>query len=165
MSRVSLPVPSHFTYAEQPFSLKKKRLPLSSSSTSNVSTSSPVQLSGSLPPLLPSKGCPPLSRVFPQHQSPWTPLSCSLSVSPPSDSVYDPSKQETYFNQCFTILGLLGRGCFGEVYKVSTQQQQQKKVQPMLVRKHVLCITPGAKQQRWPPVCRKALCPPLQGQQ
>ncbi|XP_008435791.1 membrane-associated tyrosine- and threonine-specific cdc2-inhibitory kinase, partial [Poecilia reticulata] len=65
------------------------------------------------------KGCPPLSRMFPQHQSPWTPLSDSLSKSPPPSSVYDPSKQTSYFGQCFTNLGLLGRGSFGEVYKVS----------------------------------------------
>lgn len=120
VSRVSLPVPTHFSHAEQSFSLKKRRLPFSSSSTSNSSYSSPAQLSHSLPPLPPSKGCPPLSRMFPQQPSPWTPLSRSLSSkSPPPSSVYDPSKQQTYFNQCFTNLGLLGRGSFGEVYKVS----------------------------------------------
>lgn len=119
VSRVSLPLPTHFSNAEQSFSLKKRRLPFSSSSTSNSSYYSPAQLSHSLPPLPPSKGCPPLSRVFPQHLSPWTPLSCSLSKSPPLNSVYDPSKQQSYFSQCFTNLGLLGRGSFGEVYKVS----------------------------------------------
>lgn len=123
VSRVSLPLPTHFSHAEQSFSLKKRRLPFSSSSTSNSSYSSPVQLSHSLPPLPPSKGCPPLSRMFPQQPSPWTPLSRSLSSKPPPpSSVYDPSKQQTYFNQCFTNLGLLGRGSFGEVYKVQNNE-------------------------------------------
>uniref|UniRef100_A0A3B5KTF3 non-specific serine/threonine protein kinase n=1 Tax=Xiphophorus couchianus TaxID=32473 RepID=A0A3B5KTF3_9TELE len=98
-SRAPLPIPAHLSHAEQSFSLKKR--------------------SYSLPPLPPSKGCPPLSRMFPQHQSPWTPLSDSLSKSPPPSSVYDPSKHTSYFGQCFTNLGLLGRGSFGEVYKVS----------------------------------------------
>ncbi|XP_063338221.1 membrane-associated tyrosine- and threonine-specific cdc2-inhibitory kinase [Pelmatolapia mariae] len=118
--RVALPLPTHFSHAEQSFSLKKRRLPLSSSSTSNSSYYSPARLSNSLPPLPPSKGCPPLSRMFPQHQSPWTPLSNSLSKSP--NSGYDPSKQQSYFSQCFTNLGLLGRGSFGEVYKVQSNR-------------------------------------------
>ena len=118
VSRVPLPLPTHFAHAERSFSLKKRRLPFSSSSTSNSSYSSPARLSHYLPPLPPSKGCPSVN-MFPQHQSPWTPLSCSLSKSPPPSSVYDPSKQQTYFSQCFTNLGLLGRGSFGEVYKVS----------------------------------------------
>ncbi|XP_051272619.1 membrane-associated tyrosine- and threonine-specific cdc2-inhibitory kinase [Dicentrarchus labrax] len=120
VSRVSLPLPVHFSHAEQSFSLKKRRLPFSSSSTSNSSYSSPAQLSHSLPPLPPSKGCLPLSRMFPQHPSPWTPLSCSLRKSP--NSVYNPSKQQSYFSQCFTNLGLLGRGSFGEVYKVQSTE-------------------------------------------
>ncbi|KAI3365296.1 hypothetical protein L3Q82_010379, partial [Scortum barcoo] len=40
--------------------------------------------------------------------------------TPCPNSVYDPSKQQSYFNQCFTNLGLLGRGSFGEVYKVQS---------------------------------------------
>ncbi|XP_018542794.1 LOW QUALITY PROTEIN: membrane-associated tyrosine- and threonine-specific cdc2-inhibitory kinase [Lates calcarifer] len=122
VSRVSLPLPTHFSHAEQSFSLKKRHVPFSLSSASNSSYSSPARLSHSLPPLPPSKGCPPLSRMFPQHQSPWTPLSCSLSKSPPPNSVYDPSKRQSYFSQCFTNLGLLGRGSFGEVYKVQSNK-------------------------------------------
>ncbi|XP_059181106.1 membrane-associated tyrosine- and threonine-specific cdc2-inhibitory kinase [Centropristis striata] len=120
VSRVPLPLPIHFSHAEQSFSLKKRRVPFSSSSPSNSSYSSPSRLSHSLPPLPPSKGCPPLSRLFPQHQTPWTPLSRSLSKSAPPNSVYDPSKQQSYFSQCYTNLGLLGRGSFGEVYKVQS---------------------------------------------
>ncbi|KAA8581587.1 membrane-associated tyrosine- and threonine-specific cdc2-inhibitory kinase [Etheostoma spectabile] len=120
VSRMPLPLPTHFSHAEQSFSLKKRRLPFSSLCTSNSSYCSPTQLSHSLPPLPPSKGCPPLSRMFPQHPSPWTPLSCSLSKSPAPNPVYDPSKQQSYFSQCYTNLGLLGRGSFGEVYKVQS---------------------------------------------
>lgn len=121
-SRVPLPLPTHFSNAEQSFSLKKRRFPFSSSSSSNSFYSSPARLSHSLPPLPPSKGCPPLSRMFPQHPSRWTPLSCSLSKSPPPNSVYDPSKQQSYFSQCYTNLGLLGRGSYGEVYKVESNK-------------------------------------------
>ncbi|KAK1881832.1 Membrane-associated tyrosine- and threonine-specific cdc2-inhibitory kinase [Dissostichus eleginoides] len=120
VSRMSLPVPTHFSHAEQTFSLKKRHFPFSSSSNSNSSYCSPSHLSHSLPPLPPSKGCPPLSRMFPQQPTPWTPLSGSLSKTPPPNAVYDPSKQQSYFNQCYTNLGLLGRGSFGEVYKVKS---------------------------------------------
>lgn len=60
--------------------------------------------------------------MFHQHPSPWTPLSRSLSKSPPPSSVYDPSKMQSYFSQCFTNLGLLGRGSFGKVYKVQSKE-------------------------------------------
>lgn len=115
MPSMPLPLPTHFSHAEQSFSLKKRRPPFSSSSSS---CSSPLRPSTSLPPLPPSKGCPTVSRLFPQPQSPWTPLSASLTKSPPPNSVYNPNKQLSYFSQCFTNLGLLGRGSFGEVYKV-----------------------------------------------
>nr|XP_057918472.1 membrane-associated tyrosine- and threonine-specific cdc2-inhibitory kinase isoform X2 [Doryrhamphus excisus] len=117
-----LPCPTHFAQAEQSFSLKKRRLPRSSSSTSNSSVSSPAQLSHSLPPLPPSKECRSVSRVFLQKTTPWKPLSSSLSQSPPPRSVYDPEKRQSYFDQCFTTLSLLGRGSFGEVYKVQSIQ-------------------------------------------
>ncbi|XP_076007758.1 membrane-associated tyrosine- and threonine-specific cdc2-inhibitory kinase [Genypterus blacodes] len=119
--RVPLPLPAHFSNAEQSFSLKKRRrLPFSfSSSSASTSSLSPASWpSHSLPPLPPSKGCLPLSRVFSQQSSPWTPLSKSLSQSTPPSSLYNPKKQQSYFTQCFTNLGLLGRGSFGEVYKV-----------------------------------------------
>uniref|UniRef100_A0A8C6S9F8 non-specific serine/threonine protein kinase n=1 Tax=Neogobius melanostomus TaxID=47308 RepID=A0A8C6S9F8_9GOBI len=122
----SLPLPTHFTHAEQCFSIKKRRHPFSSSSTSRSSCSSPTRLSQSVPPLPPSKGCPPLSRMFPQQPSPFTPLSQSLNKSPPPSSVYDPNKQQTYFHQCFTNLGLLGRGSFGEVFKVRSVVRSQR---------------------------------------
>ncbi|KAI5102945.1 membrane-associated tyrosine- and threonine-specific cdc2-inhibitory kinase isoform X1, partial [Silurus meridionalis] len=109
-----LPLPVHFSHAEQSFSLKKRRLPFSSSSHSSSSNSPSRQL----PPRPPSKGCPPLSRVFPQRRSPWAPLSRALIENPPPVSVYDPSKPQSFFSQCFVNLGLIGHGSFGEVYKV-----------------------------------------------
>lgn len=118
-SRRPRPVPIHFSHAEQSFFLKKRRTPISTSSTSSSTCSSSARLSLSFPPQPPSKGCPPLSRMFPQEASHWNPLSFSLVKSPPPNSVYDPSKQQSYFSQCFTNLGLLGRGSFGEVYKVN----------------------------------------------
>ncbi|XP_067285611.1 membrane-associated tyrosine- and threonine-specific cdc2-inhibitory kinase [Pseudorasbora parva] len=108
-----LPLPTHFSNAQQSFSLKKRRPPISSSSSSSLSP-----LSHSLPPRPPSKGCPPLSRVFVHHPTPWTPLSRSLIESPPPRSLYDPSRLQSFFSQCFTNLGLIGRGSFGEVFKV-----------------------------------------------
>lgn len=109
-----LPLPVHFSNAEQSFSLKKRHLLFSSSSRSSSSTS-PSHL---LPPRPPSKGCPPLSRVFPQRRSRWAPLSQALIENPPPLSIYDPSKPQSFFNQCFVNLGLVGHGSFGEVYKV-----------------------------------------------
>ncbi|XP_064180639.1 membrane-associated tyrosine- and threonine-specific cdc2-inhibitory kinase [Anguilla rostrata] len=121
-----LPLPAHFAQAQQPFSIKKRRLPFSSHSTSSSSLSPPPLLSQSLPPRPPSKGCPPLSRVFPhQSPSPWTPLSCSFTQPPPPPSLYDPCKSQSFFSQCFINLGLLGRGSFGEVYKVLSLQDGQ----------------------------------------
>uniref|UniRef100_A0A8C1WPB4 non-specific serine/threonine protein kinase n=1 Tax=Cyprinus carpio TaxID=7962 RepID=A0A8C1WPB4_CYPCA len=111
-----LPLPTHFSHAQQSFSLKKRRCPCSSSSSSSLSP--PRPLSHSLPPRPPSKGCPPLSRVFHHRPTPWTPLSRSLIESPPPHSVYNPSRPQTFFDQCFTNLGLIGRGSFGEVFKV-----------------------------------------------
>lgn len=120
VSRVALPLPAHFSHAEQCFSIKKRQVCRSLSSISDSSCSSPSRLSHSLAPLTPKgKNCPSANRIAPHQLSPWTPLSCSLTKSKLPASVYDPSKQQSYFNQCFTILGLLGRGSYGEVYKVS----------------------------------------------
>ncbi|KAM9424750.1 membrane-associated tyrosine- and threonine-specific cdc2-inhibitory kinase isoform 2-T2 [Pholidichthys leucotaenia] len=124
VSRVPLPLPTHFCHAEQSFSLKKRRWTFSPSSPHNSSCASPVRLSHSVSRLPPSKG--PLGRISSQPQTPWTPLSQSLSKSPPPSSVYDPSKQESYFSQCFTNLGMLGRGSFGEVFKVQSNKDGQQ---------------------------------------
>ncbi|XP_026864966.2 membrane-associated tyrosine- and threonine-specific cdc2-inhibitory kinase [Electrophorus electricus] len=111
------PLPAHFSHAEQSFSLKKRRLAFSSS-TSSQSASPSRLLSQSLPPRPPSKGCPPVSRVFPPRRAPWIPLSRRLLQNPPPCSLYDPGRPQSFFNQCFVNLGLIGRGSFGEVYKV-----------------------------------------------
>ncbi|XP_051958265.1 membrane-associated tyrosine- and threonine-specific cdc2-inhibitory kinase [Xyrauchen texanus] len=114
-----LPLPAHFYHAQQSFSLKKRRQPFSSS-TSSSSLSPPRPLSFSSPPRPPSKGCPPVSRVFAHRPAPWTPLSHSLIESPPPRSVYDPCRPQPFFSQCFINLGLIGRGSFGEVFKVES---------------------------------------------
>ncbi|XP_028823647.1 membrane-associated tyrosine- and threonine-specific cdc2-inhibitory kinase [Denticeps clupeoides] len=118
-SKVSspLPLPAHFSQAQQSFSVKKRRTPFSSSSS--FSSSSPSVLCHTLPPRPLSKGCQPYSRVFPQCAlSPWTPLSRSLTENPPPASIYSPHRRQSFFNQCFTNLGLLGQGSFGKVYKM-----------------------------------------------
>ncbi|XP_062383024.1 membrane-associated tyrosine- and threonine-specific cdc2-inhibitory kinase [Sardina pilchardus] len=113
-----LPIPVHFSHAQQSFSLKRRRFPFSASSSSALA--SPSRLSSSLPPRPPSKAaCPSVSRLFPQEPpSAWTPLSRSLIAKPPPPSIYDPKRHQSFFSQFFTNLGLLGRGSFGEVYKV-----------------------------------------------
>lgn len=115
-----LPLPTHFSHAQQSYSRKKRRLPFSSPTSSSSLSSCPT--SHSSPPRPPSKGCPPLSRVFPHRPAPWIPLSRSLIESPPPLSLYEPSRPQTFFNQCFTNLGLIGRGSFGEVFKVRNTQ-------------------------------------------
>uniref|UniRef100_A0A8B9LHJ1 non-specific serine/threonine protein kinase n=1 Tax=Astyanax mexicanus TaxID=7994 RepID=A0A8B9LHJ1_ASTMX len=119
MVSTPLPLPVHFSHAQQSFSLKKRRLAFSSSVSSD-SHSPQRQLSHSLPPRPPSKGCPSVSRVFPQRRTPWTPLSCELIENPPPLSLYDPGRPQSFFSQCFINLGLIGRGSFGEVYKVKS---------------------------------------------
>ncbi|XP_069044403.1 membrane-associated tyrosine- and threonine-specific cdc2-inhibitory kinase [Lepisosteus oculatus] len=120
LSSPPLPVPAFFSQAEQSFSLKKRRPQPDSSSSS----SSPPPLSRSLPPRPPCKGAPPLSRVFPQRVPSWShprPRPVSLALLPPRQlpsSQYNPSSPQSYFQQCFSCLGLLGRGSFGEVFKV-----------------------------------------------
>lgn len=133
-----LPLPTHFFHAQQSFSLKKRRPPFSSSSSSSLSP--PRPLSHSLPPRPPSKGCPPLSRVFLHHPTPWTPLSRSLIESPPSRSVYDPSRLQSFFSQCFINLGLIGRGSFGEVFKVRHGEVFKVRHAKCLLRVYVIFI-------------------------
>ncbi|KAM9816761.1 membrane-associated tyrosine- and threonine-specific cdc2-inhibitory kinase [Neosynchiropus ocellatus] len=119
--RSALPLPTHFSFAEQSFSAKKRRRPFSSS---NSSISPVNQLSDSLPPLPPSKGWSVLSRLVPLNTSSYSPASSSLNESL-THSYASPSKQQSYFNQTFNNLGLLGRGSFGEVYKVQSNKDGQ----------------------------------------
>ncbi|CAL8307907.1 unnamed protein product [Boreogadus saida] len=119
LSTTPLPLPVHFAHAEQSFSLKKRRLPFSSDCNSSSPHSSPVCLSRTLPPRPSAKGgCGSVSRVFTPRPSLWSPLSRSLIETQHPASLYDPGKPQSFFSQCFTHLGLLGRGSFGEVYKV-----------------------------------------------
>ncbi|XP_072705234.1 membrane-associated tyrosine- and threonine-specific cdc2-inhibitory kinase [Ciconia boyciana] len=41
---------------------------------------------------------------------------------PPPSRLYDPSRPQSFFRQCFQVLGRLGRGSFGEVYKVRSRE-------------------------------------------
>lgn len=132
-----LPVPAHFDQASQSFSLKKRRLPFSSSSSS-------IQSSLSVPPRPSCKACPHLSRVFTPRSSPWTPLSRTLSESRPPQALYDPGKQQTFFSQCFTNLGLLGLGSYGEVYKALSHQDGRQYAVKRSVRRFR-----GSGERRW----------------
>ncbi|KPP62787.1 membrane-associated tyrosine- and threonine-specific cdc2-inhibitory kinase-like [Scleropages formosus] len=145
LTATPLPIPVHFSQAQKSFCLKKRRLPFSSSSSSSPSVSSPHLLSHSLPPRPPSKGYPPVSRLFSQRPpSPWTPHSRSLIKTPPPASLYDPGRPQSYFSQCFTNLGLLGRGSFGEVYKVLSLQDGQL----YAVKRTVQCFRGHADRRR-----------------
>ncbi|XP_066433293.1 membrane-associated tyrosine- and threonine-specific cdc2-inhibitory kinase isoform X1 [Eleutherodactylus coqui] len=112
MTRTPIPVPMHFTQAEQSFSHKKRAR----------------ALCYSLPPRPPVKSFPPISRIFPNKQCSWSqPRPQSVSFrSPqhkqPDSRLYDHSKEETFFKQCFQTLCKLGMGSFGEVYKVRSRE-------------------------------------------
>ncbi|XP_044128966.1 membrane-associated tyrosine- and threonine-specific cdc2-inhibitory kinase [Bufo gargarizans] len=112
MTRTPIPVPAHFSQAEQSFSHKKRGR----------------ALCYTLPPRPPVKSIPPLSRIFPNKQRSWSqPRPQSVSFQSPRHKqpvshLYDHSKEETLFKQCFQIVCKLGRGSFGEVYKVRSRE-------------------------------------------
>lgn len=112
LTRTPIPVPAHFRQAEQSFSHKKRGR----------------ALCYSLPPRPPVKSIPPISRIFPHKQRSWSqPRPQSVSFRSPQHKqpvsrLYDHSKEETFFKQCFQTLYKLGRGSFGEVYKVRSRE-------------------------------------------
>ncbi|KAM4628457.1 membrane-associated tyrosine- and threonine-specific cdc2-inhibitory kinase [Discoglossus pictus] len=112
LTRTPIPVPAHFQQAEQSFSLKKRGR----------------SLCYTLPPRPPVKSALPVSRIFPNKQRSWSqprPQSVSFRSpqnKPPSSILYDQSKGETFFKQCFQSICKLGRGSFGEVYKVRSRE-------------------------------------------
>ncbi|XP_075439004.1 membrane-associated tyrosine- and threonine-specific cdc2-inhibitory kinase isoform X2 [Ascaphus truei] len=107
-----IPVPTYFHQAEQSFSLKKRGR----------------SLCYTLPPRPPAKSALPVSRIFPNRQQSWSqprPQSVSFRSpqnKPPDSRLYDQSKGETFFQQCFQRICKLGRGSFGEVYKVRSRE-------------------------------------------
>ncbi|KAJ6654430.1 hypothetical protein lerEdw1_007023 [Lerista edwardsae] len=118
LSHTPLPVPAFFREAECSFSVKKSRRPLSYS----------------LPPRPRQKNTFSVSRIFSDRRlQPWThlhPRSVSFhgaqNQQPPLRSrMYDASKRELFFRQCFQQLSRLGRGSFGEVYKVRSKEDGQ----------------------------------------
>ncbi|XP_059548817.1 membrane-associated tyrosine- and threonine-specific cdc2-inhibitory kinase isoform X2 [Myotis daubentonii] len=113
LSGTPTPVPAYFRHAEPGFSLKRPR-----------------GLSQSLPPRPPAKGSIPISRLFPRtpgwHQPKPRKVSfqgkASGTLQSPS---YDPSRPESFFQQSFQRLGRLGRGSYGEVFKVRSKEDGQ----------------------------------------
>ncbi|CAM5158528.1 unnamed protein product [Natator depressus] len=117
LSRTPLPapVPAFFQEAERSFSVKRPGRPLSYT----------------LPPRPRHKGTLTVSRVFAGRQpQPWSqprPRSVSFRSSQvralaPRSRLYNPARREPFFSQCFQLLGHLGRGSFGEVYKVRSKE-------------------------------------------
>ncbi|XP_058039877.1 membrane-associated tyrosine- and threonine-specific cdc2-inhibitory kinase [Ahaetulla prasina] len=118
LSHIPLPVPAFFKEAECSFSVKKTRQPLSYT----------------LPPRPRHKSTLTVSRIFSDRRvQPWTklqPRSVSFhglnkQESPLPSHLYDASKKELFFRQCFQKLSCLGRGSFGEVYKVRSREDGQ----------------------------------------
>ncbi|XP_006873951.1 PREDICTED: membrane-associated tyrosine- and threonine-specific cdc2-inhibitory kinase [Chrysochloris asiatica] len=111
LSGTPAPVPAYFRHAEPGFSLKR-----------------PQGLSRSLPPRPPVKGSVPISRLFPSRTPGWhqpRPRSVSFrgeASEPLQSSSYDPSRPESFFQQCFQQVGRLGRGSYGEVFKVRSKE-------------------------------------------
>ncbi|XP_026533351.1 membrane-associated tyrosine- and threonine-specific cdc2-inhibitory kinase [Notechis scutatus] len=118
LSHTPLPVPAYFKEAECSFSIKKTRQPLSYT----------------LPPRPRHKNTLTVSRIFSDRRlQSWTKLQ-PRSVSfhglhkqklPLHNHLYDASKRELFFRQCFQKLSYLGGGSFGEVYKVRSHEDGQ----------------------------------------
>ncbi|XP_043942601.1 membrane-associated tyrosine- and threonine-specific cdc2-inhibitory kinase isoform X2 [Protopterus annectens] len=112
LSRTPIPAPAFFKEAEQSFSLKKRGR----------------SLCYSLPPRPPVKSSLPVSRLFPNRHQSWSqPRPQSVSFKNCDNSVlqshlYDESKEDLFFEQCFQKICRLGRGSFGEVYKVRSKE-------------------------------------------
>lgn len=104
------PTPQFF-HDKQTFSTKKAKL---------------AQLRGtprdSLPPRPPVKSAPPISRIFPHR-----PVVGAQAVSFRKEHsflspVYNSNAKELYFEQCFEVIGKIGAGSFGEVFKVRSKE-------------------------------------------
>ncbi|XP_029462633.1 membrane-associated tyrosine- and threonine-specific cdc2-inhibitory kinase isoform X2 [Rhinatrema bivittatum] len=115
LSRTPIPVPAYFKQAESSFSRKRQGRPLCYT----------------LPPRPPAKSAPPISRLFPHRHQSWSqPRPQSVSFRSPErqplhSRLYDESRRELFFEQCFQRICKLGRGSFGEVYKVRSREDGQ----------------------------------------
>jgi len=84
------------------------------------------------PPRPMAKTCPPVSRVFKRRPEMQTAQSVtfanihdesSVQGTPlPRSAVYDSAKKASYFEQAFTIEALVGAGCFGNVFRVKSKE-------------------------------------------
>ncbi|XP_078509005.1 membrane-associated tyrosine- and threonine-specific cdc2-inhibitory kinase [Lissotriton helveticus] len=112
LSRTPIPIPAFFKEAEHGFSLKKRGR----------------SLCFTVPPRPPAKSPAPISRFFPNKHQSWSqPRPQSVSFRSPEKKslcslLYDEGKQELFFDQCFQRICKLGRGSFGEVYKVKSRE-------------------------------------------
>ncbi|XP_069783216.1 membrane-associated tyrosine- and threonine-specific cdc2-inhibitory kinase isoform X2 [Narcine bancroftii] len=113
LAHTLLPTPAFYKQAEQSFSLRRKSGVPSQSST----------------PRPPAKSLLPISRVFGRRDLGTRSRPRSVGRSEPggwpdglSPGGYDETKGLLYFEQCFEVVSWLGRGSFGEVFKVRWQR-------------------------------------------
>eukprot|EP00039_Didymoeca_costata_P012561 m.181286 g.181286 ORF g.181286 m.181286 type:complete len:472 (+) comp15514_c0_seq7:280-1695(+) len=107
-----------------------------------TSTGSLSPLRSGAPPLAPIKSTSPRSRVFSRSQSPRS-FELIYSGSSQPSPYFDPEKDATYLEQCFEVMGELGKGSYGVVYKVRSKQDSQLYAVKKTTRKF------KSKSDRW----------------
>ena len=113
MSKANTPRPVPQIHDELTFSRKKKTL---------------INKERFKEPRSPVKSAPPVSRIF-RHRKPSTPGALAVSFRQSQvkgevniQSPLYKSLDQLYFDQCFTKLGKLGSGSFGDVFKVQSKE-------------------------------------------
>ncbi|CAB3411289.1 unnamed protein product [Caenorhabditis bovis] len=93
---------------------------------------------------------PKVAKTAPPMKSVYTAMQCRFpriisyngTTMPLSSPIYNKEKKETYFEQCFKIDAIIGKGSFGEVYAVRSLEDSQRyavKVSIQLIRQN--CIS------------------------